>query len=83
MDVANHAGVSKATVSRVINNNPKVKDQIRQQVLQSIKELGYHPNAIARNLANSTSNVIGLILPDITNPYFPIIARGIEDQHIG
>ncbi|MGE8207146.1 LacI family DNA-binding transcriptional regulator [Heyndrickxia sp. NPDC080065] len=79
MDVANHAGVSKATVSRVINNNPKVKDHIRQLVLKSIEELGYHPNAIARNLANSTSNVIGLILPDITNPYFPIIARGIED----
>lgn len=79
LDVASHAGVSKATVSRVINNNPKVNDQIKQRVLQSVKELGYRPNAVARNLANSTSNVIGLILPDITNPYFPIIARGIED----
>ncbi|MGP7819358.1 LacI family DNA-binding transcriptional regulator [Niallia sp. 01092] len=79
MDVANYANVSKATVSRVLNHNPKVNDQIRQRVLQSIEELGYHPNAFARNLANNTSNVIGLILPDITNPYFPIIARGVED----
>ena len=79
MDVANHANVSKATVSRVINHNPKVANQIRQRVLQSIQELGYHPNAFARNLAGNTSNVIGLILPDITNPYFPVIARGIED----
>ena len=79
MDVANHANVSKATVSRVMNENPNVTNQIRQRVLQSIEELGYHPNANARNLANKTSNVIGLILPDITNPYFPVIARGIED----
>ncbi|MBO1909935.1 LacI family DNA-binding transcriptional regulator, partial [Microvirga sp. 3-52] len=79
MDVANHANVSKATVSRVINDNPKVANEIRQRVLLSIKELGYRPNAFARNLANNSSNVIGLILPDITNPYFPVIARGIED----
>lgn len=79
MDVANHANVSKATVSRVMNENPKVTNDIRQRVLLSIKELGYQPNANARNLANNTSNVIGLILPDITNPYFPVIARGIED----
>lgn len=79
MDVAHHANVSKATVSRVMNHNPSVNKGIRERVLQSIKELGYHPNSIARNLANSTSNVIGLVLPDITNPYFPIIARGIED----
>ncbi len=79
MDVANHANVSKATVSRVINHNPKVANEIRKRVLQSIKELGYRPNAFARNLANNSSNVIGLILPDITNPYFPVIARGIED----
>ncbi|MEH7254923.1 LacI family DNA-binding transcriptional regulator [Neobacillus niacini] len=78
-DVAKNANVSKATVSRVINHNPKVKDEIRQRVLQSINELGYQPNAIARNLANNTTNVIGLILPDITNPFFPNITRGIED----
>ncbi len=80
LDVARHAGVSKATVSRVINHNPKVNEQIKERVLHSIKELGYQPNAIARSLANSRSNVLGLILPDIVNPYFPVLARGIEDS---
>jgi LacI family transcriptional regulator len=79
MDVAARAGVSKATVSRVLNQNPQVKGEIRDRVLRAIEELGYRPSAIARNLATSRSNVIGLILPDITNPYFPFIARGIED----
>lgn len=78
-DVAKHAGVSKATVSRVINHNSRVNEEIKKRVLASIEELGYQPNAIARSLANSTSNVIGLILPDIVNPYFPVLARGIED----
>lgn len=79
VDVASHAGVSKATVSRVINHNPKVNPEIRERVLAAIQELGYQPSAIAQNLATSTTNTIGLILPDITNPYFPALARGIED----
>jgi len=79
IDVAERAKVSKATVSRVLNHNPQVKDEIRERVLRAIEELGYRPSAIARNLATNRSNVIGLILPDITNPYFPVIARGIED----
>lgn len=78
-DVAERAQVSKATVSRVLNHNPQVKGEIKERVLRAIEELGYHPSAIARNLATNRSNVIGLILPDITNPYFPVIARGIED----
>ncbi|CAM3387840.1 LacI family DNA-binding transcriptional regulator [Marinicrinis lubricantis] len=80
LDVAKLANVSKATVSRVINHNPKVDKNIRERVEQAIEQLGYRPSAIARNLANNTSNTIGLILPDITNPYFPVLARGIEDQ---
>lgn len=79
LDVAKLANVSKATVSRVLNNNPKVNHEIRKRVVDAIEELGYRPSAIARNLANSTSNMIGLILPDITNPFFPLLARGIED----
>lgn len=79
LDVAKHANVSKATVSRVINHNPKVDKTIRERVERAIEELGYRPSAIARNLANNTSNMIGLILPDITNPFFPLVARGIED----
>jgi DNA-binding LacI/PurR family transcriptional regulator len=77
--VAERAQVSKATVSRVLNRNPQVKEEIKERVLRVIEELGYHPSAIARNLAKNRSNMIGLILPDITNPYFPVLARGIED----
>lgn len=79
LHVAERAQVSKATVSRVLNHNPQVKKEIKERVLQAIEELGYRPSAIARNLATSRTNMIGLILPDITNPYFPILARGIED----
>lgn len=77
--VAEKAQVSKATVSRVLNNNPQVKEEIKERVLRAIEELGYRPSVIARNLATSRSNNIGLILPDITNPYFPVLARGVED----
>ena len=79
LDVAERAQVSKATVSRVLNRNPQVKDEIRDRVLRVIEELGYRPNAFARNLATNRTSMIGLILPDITNPYFPVLARGIED----
>lgn len=79
-DVAKLANVSKATVSRVLNHNPKVNNEIKKRVLESIEALDYRPSAIARNLSNSTTNMIGLILPDITNPYFPLLARGIEDS---
>ncbi|QJD85763.1 LacI family DNA-binding transcriptional regulator [Cohnella herbarum] len=77
--VAERAQVSKATVSRVLNNNPQVKGEIKERVLRAIEELGYRPSVIARNLATNRTNNIGLILPDITNPYFPVLARGIED----
>jgi len=77
--VADRAQVSKATVSRVLNDNPQVKGEIKERVLLAIEELGYRPSVIARNLATSRTNHIGLILPDITNPYFPVLARGIED----
>ncbi len=77
--VAERAQVSKATVSRVLNSNPQVKEEIKERVLRAIKELGYRPSAIARNLATNRTNMIGLVLPDITNPYFPVLARGIED----
>lgn len=79
-DVARKANVSKATVSRVINQNPQVKKEIRERVLQVIEELDYRPSAIARNLANSRTNTIALVVPDMTNPYFPVLARGVEDE---
>lgn len=79
-DVARKANVSKATVSRVLNQNPQVKKEIREKVLKAIEELDFRPSALARNLANSRSNTIALVVPDMTNPYFPVLARGVEDE---
>ncbi|AEV95027.1 catabolite control protein A [Pediococcus claussenii] len=78
-DVAREAGVSMATVSRVVNGNPNVKPDTRQKVNEVIERLDYHPNAVARGLASKKSTTIGVILPDITNPFFASLARGIDD----
>jgi DNA-binding LacI/PurR family transcriptional regulator len=79
-DVASHAGVSVATVSRVVNNSPhKVHDATRRRVLRSIRRLGYQPNVVAQGLRRGSTRSIALIVPDISNPFFPAIARGAED----
>lgn len=78
-DVARVAGVSMATVSRVVNGNANVKEKTRQKVLDAIAELDYRPNAIARGLASKRTTTVGVILPTITSPYFAAIARGIDD----
>ncbi len=67
-----------ATVSRVINNEKYVNDDLRQQILQVISEMGYQPDAIARGLRTKSTNVISLVIPDINNPYFPEVARGVQ-----
>ncbi|RUT35567.1 LacI family transcriptional regulator [Paenibacillus zeisoli] len=79
-DVANHAGVSVATVSRVINDTGYVHENTRQKVDEAIRQLNYSPNEVARSLFKRKSKLIGLLLPDITNPYFPELARGVEDR---
>lgn len=79
-DVANRAGVSVATVSRVLNGNGYVHEDTRSKVEQSIRELNYTPNEVARSLYKRKSKLIGLLLPDIMNPYFPQLARGVEDE---
>ena len=79
-EVANEAGVSVGTVSNVINNIPSVNYDYRQKVLDAIKKLNYIPNVAARTLKTSISKSIGLMIPDITNPYYPEIARGAEDS---
>src|SRR3989337_4585049 len=77
--VASHAGVSVATVSRVINNSPhKVHQATRQRVLRTVSRLGYHPNVVAQGLRRGASRSIALIVPDISKPFFPAIARGVE-----
>jgi LacI family transcriptional regulator len=78
-DVADHAGVSRATVSRVLNNNPRVDAVLRERVLASVQALGYQPNRAARRLRANSSDVLGLIIPDIENPLFISIVRGVED----
>ncbi|MFE9276271.1 LacI family DNA-binding transcriptional regulator [Paenibacillus glucanolyticus] len=79
-DVAKQAGVSVATVSRVLNGNGYVHEDTRSKVKQSIRELNYTPNEVARSLYKRKSKLIGLLLPDIMNPYFPQLARGVEDE---
>lgn len=77
-DVAKHADVSTATVSHVINNTRFVSDETKNRVLNSMEELNYKPNAIARSLRIKESKIIGLVIPDNTNPYFAEIAWSIE-----
>lgn len=79
-DVAKQAGVSVATVSRVLNGNGYVHEDTKTKVEQSIRELNYTPNEVARSLYKRKSKLIGLLLPDIMNPYFPQLARGVEDE---
>jgi len=79
-DVAKKAGVGIGTVSRVINNSKHVKDSTRERVLKVIEELDYKPDFFARNLVKKTSKTIGLLIPDIINPVFPEMAKGVSDK---
>lgn len=80
-DVAKKAGVSRATVSLVLNNvpNARISNQTRQKVLAAAQKLNYSPNILAQSLKTRRSKIIGLIIPSITNPFFPSIAQGVED----
>ncbi|UQS86776.1 catabolite control protein A [Nicoliella spurrieriana] len=78
-DVAREAHVSMATVSRVVNGNSNVRQNTRNKVLRVIKDLNYHPNAVARGLASKKTTTVGVIIPDVTNIYFSELARGIND----
>ncbi|MCU0507472.1 MAG: LacI family transcriptional regulator [Anaerolineae bacterium] len=78
-DVAKRANVSPVTVSRVLNGAPNVNDMTRLRVNRAIAELGYVPNIVARSLRSRRTRSIALILPDITNPFWPTVARGVED----
>jgi LacI family transcriptional regulator/LacI family repressor for deo operon, udp, cdd, tsx, nupC, and nupG len=79
--VADKAGVSIATVSRVINNSPNVNPQTRIKIEKIIKELKYRPNRVAKRLRNrnTSSNLLGVLIPDIQNPFYVDVLRGIED----
>ncbi len=78
-EIARRANVSRATVSRVINHLPGVREETRQRVMEVIEEANYIPNAAARSLVSKKSNVIGLLIYNITQPYWGGIAWGIEN----
>src|SRR5690554_3140246 len=78
-DVAGAAGVSLATVSRVLNSPEKVKEETRQRVLKVIKELGYRPNVIARGLASRRTTTVGVVISDITRASVAQMLGGISD----
>lgn len=80
-DVAQRAGVHPGTVSRALNEETRglVNDETAERVLKAAQELGYRPNPIARGLKTNRSYTIGVLIPDLTNPLFPPIVRGIED----
>jgi LacI family transcriptional regulator len=78
-DVARESGVSVFTVSAVVNNKSHVGKKLRERVEAAIRKLNYRPNLVARSLANRRTHTIGMIVPDIANPFFPMVVRGAED----
>lgn len=78
-EIARLAGVSLGTVSHVLNNSARVREPMRQRVLAAVQASGYHPSELARGLRRDKTNMIGMIMPDITNPFFPAVVRGAED----
>lgn len=78
-DVAKAAGVSPSTVSRALNNSPLISEKTRTHVRQVAEMLGYERNELARGLVTGASKALGLIVPDIANPFFAEIAKGVSD----
>jgi LacI family transcriptional regulator len=79
-DVAREAGVSRMTVSRVVNDKGEISAATRQRILGVIERLGYRPSGIARGLATQRTRTLGLVVPDIANPFFSQVARGAENE---
>lgn len=80
IDVARLAGVSKATVARVLNGEQElVRQETQERVMEAAAQLGYERNAIAGSLRTNQTNMIALSIPDITNPFWPEVARGVQD----
>jgi DNA-binding LacI/PurR family transcriptional regulator len=77
--IAAKAGVSLGTVSHVLNNSARVRDELRAKVMEAVNALGYQPSELARGLRRDKTNMIGMIIPDVTNPFFPAVVRGAED----
>lgn len=78
-DVAKEAGVSIATVSRVLNDVDVVNEETKKKVQEAIKKLGYRPNIVARSLKTQRTKTIGILVPDISSQFYPEVVRGAED----
>ena len=82
-EIGQIAGVSRSTVSRVINDHPNIRPAVRQRVEDVIRQTGYQPNSAARSLASSQSRVFGLVMPSIlqsafADPYYPLVIQAIS-----
>src|SRR5690349_24139135 len=77
-EVADRAGVAVGTVSHVITGSVPVSEPLRRKVQAAIRQLDYHPNHVARSLKTSKTRTLGIIVPDMTIPYFPKVFRGAE-----
>ena len=77
--IAEKAGVSLGTVSHVLNDSAPVREPLRKRVQDAVAALGYQPSQLARGLRRVKTNMIGMIIPDVTNPFFPAVVRGAED----
>jgi len=77
--VARATGVSAQTVSRVVNNRPGMSEATRLRVQEAVERLGYRPDSIARGLVTRRTLTLGLVVPDIANPFFPEIVQGAEE----
>lgn len=78
--VSELAGVSLATVSRVLNNSEKVSAKTREKVLAAMQELGYRPNSIAQSLASNRSNAVGILTPELSGPYYSVMLSSMEQE---
>jgi LacI family transcriptional regulator len=77
-EIAAIVGVSTTTVVRALKNRPDVKEETKQHIIKVAKELGYRPNILARGLVTNRSFTVGIVVPDLTNPFFPELIKGIE-----
>jgi LacI family transcriptional regulator len=82
-EVAHRAGVSATTVSHVLSGKRVVGARTRDTVMDAIRELGYRPNAVARNLRTRRSHMVAVVVPDITNPFYAVLTRGLADAMDG
>ncbi|MGM0414803.1 MAG: LacI family DNA-binding transcriptional regulator [Bacillota bacterium] len=80
--IAEHAGVSKSTVSRVLNNKEDVSETTREKVIEVIKDLNYKPNSSAKGLASQKTKTVGLVVSEITSSFFSMFVKGAEDKAI-